>query len=239
VNTRPEFRSDRRTLLRTASAVMGAAALGAAPWLRAAEPEKKPPQKEEDVSPAEDLMREHGALNRILLLYDAGVARIEARKDFPPDVLSSAAGIVRRFIEDYHEKLEEEHLFPRFEKAGKLVDLVHTLKRQHEAGRALARQIEQGATAAALKDPAGRARTVRALRLFIRMYRPHEAREDTILFPALHEIVTPNEYDALGDQFEDQEHKLFGEEGFEKVVAQIAELEKKVGLYELAQFTPP
>jgi len=238
VNTRQEIRSDRRTLLRTASAMVGAAALGAARWLDAAEPEKKK-QEQEDVSPAEDLMREHGALNRILLLYDAGVARIEARKDFPPDVLSSAAGIVRRFIEDYLEKMEEEHLFPRFEKAGKLVDLVHTLKRQHEAGRALTRQIEQGATAAALKDHAGRARTVRALRLFIRMYRPHEAREDTILFPALHEIVTPNEYDALGDQFEDQEHKLFGEEGFEKVVAKIAELEKKVGLYELAQFTPP
>ncbi len=235
-------RPDRRNLFRGATALAATSALGLPRALRAlnaAAPEKKPPQKEEDVSPAEDLMREHGALNRILLLYDEAVTRLESRKDFPPDVLASAAGIVRRFIEQYHEKLEEENLFPRFEKAGKLVDLVQTLKRQHEAGRTLTGHIEAGATVAGLKDAAGRGKTVRSLRLFIRMYRPHEAREDTILFPALHEIVSKHEYDALGEDFENQEHKLFGEDGFEHVVAQIAELEKKVGLYDLAKFTPP
>lgn len=228
---------DRRTLLFSTAAFGAAASLAAPGLLAGAEPKKKR-ESEEEVSPAEDLMREHGALNRILLLYDNALVRFEARQDFPPDVLASAAGIVRRFIEEYHEKLEEQHLFPRFEKAGKLVDLVHTLKRQHEAGRALTAQIERGATLAGLRDAGERSKTLRSLRLFIRMYRPHEAREDTVLFPALHGIVSPNEYDALGEEFENQEHKLFGEDGFEKVVAQIAELEKKVGLYDLAQFTP-
>ena len=37
---------------------------------------------------------------------------------------------------------------------------------------------------------------------------------------------------------EKREHQHFGEDGFEKAVAQVAELEKKVGLYDLAQFTP-
>ena len=229
---------DRRTLLLTAPAALGTAAAWNVPGLFAAAEPKKKQESEEEVSPAEDLMREHGALNRILLLYDAALVRIEARQDFPPDVLAAAAGIVRRFIEEYHEKLEEQHLFPRFEKAGKLVDLVHTLKRQHEAGRALTAQIVYGATLAGLRDAAGRQQTLESLRLFIRMYRPHEAREDTVLFPALHDIVSQHEYDALGEEFEDQEHKLFGQDGFEKVVAQIAELEKKVGLYDLAQFTP-
>jgi hypothetical protein len=35
-----------------------------------------------------------------------------------------------------------------------------------------------------------------------------------------------------------KEDKLFGEEGFFKVVDQVAGLEKKLGIYELAQFTP-
>ncbi|HYR46380.1 MAG TPA: hypothetical protein VER78_05185 [Thermoanaerobaculia bacterium] len=47
------------------------------------------------------------------------------------------------------------------------------------------------------------------------------------------------EYDALGDQFEKKEHDLFGADGFEKVVDDIAGLEKKIGLYDLAGFTPP
>jgi hypothetical protein len=35
-----------------------------------------------------------------------------------------------------------------------------------------------------------------------------------------------------------KEDKLFGEEGFLKEVDQVAGLEKKLGIYELAQFTP-
>jgi len=73
---------------------------------------------------------------------------------------------------------------------------------------------------------------------FIRMYSPHEAREDTVLFPAFRGIVSKNEYDALGEDFEKKEDQLFGEEGFEKMVEKIGGIEKAMGIYELAQFTP-
>lgn len=70
------------------------------------------------------------------------------------------------------------------------------------------------------------------------MYRPHEAREDTVLFPALRTIVSPKELDAMGEQFEDREHALFGKEGFGGIVAEIAKLEETLGIHDLAQFTP-
>ena len=62
-------------------------------------------------------------------------------QDFPAEQVKSSAGIIRRFIEDYHERLEEEFVFPRFEKAGKLMDLVTVLRTQHQAGRALTDRI--------------------------------------------------------------------------------------------------
>ena len=77
-----------------------------------------------------------------------------------------------------------------------------------------------------------------ALRQFVRMYRPHAAREDTVLFPALRRVVSGHEYGALGEQFEDEEHRLFGEDGFEKVVDEVAQLERRLGLDDLARFTP-
>ncbi len=52
------------------------------------------------------------------------------------------------------------------------------------------------------------------------------------------EAVSPEEFDALGDKFEEEEEKLFGKEGFEKMMAQVANLEKALGLYELPQFMP-
>jgi hypothetical protein len=70
------------------------------------------------------------------------------------------------------------------------------------------------------------------------MYRPHAAREDTALFPRLHDIVSAHEYDALGEEFEKIEHARFGEDGFDHMVERIAGLEKALGIYDLAQFTP-
>jgi len=201
---------------------------------------KKPAEKEEqEVTPVEDLMREHGALNRILLIYDEAIARLgRSGADMPPEVLSGAAGIVRSFIEDYHEKLEENFLFPRFRKAGKQVDLVEVLLAQHLAGRNLTDKIRHLATPPLLKEQETRRELSEVLRQFSRMYRPHEAREDTVLFPALKSIVSPHEYAALGEDFEKKEHELFGEDGFEKMVDEIAGLERKLGIYDLSQFTP-
>lgn len=94
------------------------------------------------------------------------------------------------------------------------------------------------AAAGASKDADRRRELLGSVRRFVRMYRPHEAREDTVLFPALHAIVTPREYGALGEEFEGMEHRLFGEDGFEAMVDKVAGFEKSLGIYDLAQFTP-
>ena len=83
-----------------------------------------------------------------------------------------------------------------------------------------------------------RGQVMRSCEAFIRMYRPHEAREDTVLFPALHRIVPAKQLKELGEQFEKEEDKLCGEEGFEKTVDQVAAIEKQLGIYDLSQFTP-
>lgn len=82
----------------------------------------------EEVMPAEDLMREHGVLNRALLVYEEGLRRVQASEEVTPEAFRATATLVRTFIEDYHEKLEEDYLFPAFEKQKKLVDLVAVLR---------------------------------------------------------------------------------------------------------------
>jgi len=231
---------DRREFLVRAG--LGSAALlvpfGSA-FAQQAKPQAGTEKKgEEEVSPTEDLMREHGLLNRILLIYDFSETHLRDNQDFDPAVLASAADIIKRFVEQYHEKLEENYLFPRFQKAGKLTDLVSVLLAQHEAGRTVTSRIQALAKAATLKQAGGRKELADQLHAFIRMYRPHEAREDTVLFPALHQIVSKNEFDSLGEEFEKQEDQLFGEDGFEHMVDKVAGLEKTLGIYNLAQFTP-
>ena len=195
---------------------------------------------EEEVSPAEDLMREHGVLKRVLLIYREGIRRIDAKQELPPDVMSSSPNLIRKFIEDYHEKLEEEYLFPRFRKAGRMVALVDTLEEQHKRGRTLTETIIQlSAAASSAKGSQDALKLKGALQAFVRMYEPNEAREDTELFPEFRKIVPSNEYDALGEDFEKKEHELFGEDGFDRNVAEVAKLEQALGIYDLGQFTPP
>jgi hemerythrin-like domain-containing protein len=213
------------------------AVISVGPPLLAAESGKK--EKEEgEITPTEDLMREHGVLKRVLLIYREITRRLEAREEFAPEALAEAAGIIRRFIEDYHEKLEEDFLFPRFEKAGKHTDLTRVLREQHQAGRRVTDITLHLANAKVVKDKSERQQLGGSLRQFIRMYEPHEAREDTVLFPALRNIVTPHELGALGEDFEKKEHQLFGEDGFEQMVDKVASIEKRLGIYDLAQFTP-
>jgi hemerythrin-like domain-containing protein len=183
-------------------------------------------------------MREHGVLKRVLLIYGEVLRRIDSKQEFPPEALADAARIIRNFVEDYHEKLEEDFLFPRFEKANLLVDLVKVLRAQHQAGRQVTDVTMRFANLQSLKNESERGQLIASMQQFIRMYNPHEAREDTVLFPAFRKIVSPHEFDALGEDFEKKEDELFGEDGFEKVVDKVAGIEQRLGIYDLAQFTP-
>jgi hemerythrin-like domain-containing protein len=224
----------RRRFLKDAVGVGAAIALAARDRRASAKEEKN---EDENVSPTEDLMREHGVLRRILLVYGEVIRRIDANQDVKPDPVAHAAKIVRAFIEDYHERDEEEHIFPRFQKAGKMTELVGVLQQQHQAGRKLTANIQRLATASALASAPNRHELAESMRQFIRMYEPHSAREDTVLFPAFATLISDKELHKLMELFEQKEKALpLGD--FEKMVADVTIIEKSFGIYDLAQFTP-
>jgi len=191
-----------------------------------------------EVSPVEALMRQHGILRRCLLIYDETSQRLDSNRDFDMTVLGRAAEIVRNFIEDYHQKLEEDFLFPRFRKAGRLLDLVELLQTQHRRGRGITEKIRQLAVAATLKKESDRRQLSDHIGSFVRMQRPHEAREDTILFPMFRKLLRGKDYDDLGEQFETLADQKFGENSYDQAVSDVSRLEQQLGIYDLAQFTP-
>ncbi|MCK9377023.1 MAG: hemerythrin domain-containing protein [Syntrophobacterales bacterium] len=227
-------RESRRRFIKSGALLGAAALLGPARVLAAEQGETKTAE----VTPTEDLMKEHGVLRRLLLIYDDMGTRLKEGREAPAEVLKEAIGLIRRFVEYYHEKDEEEYLFTRFNKAGKLVDLVQVLYAQHQAGRQVTTRIEEKLIPARFSQAAERAQLAAYLRAYTRMYRAHAAREDTVLYPAFRSVISPRDFMALGDLFEAKEVKLFGKDGFEKIVIQVADLEKRLGIYELAQFTP-
>ena len=205
--------------------------------LSGCEDKNKEEGEEKEVSPPEDLMQEHGVLKRVLLIYDTCRHHLINQQSFPIESVYNSAAIIRTFIEDYHEMQEEKYIFPRFQKANQLTDLVQILLAQHQAGRGVTDEIMQLSKSSNRTDAENK-RLMELLLMFNTMYSPHEAREDTVLFPAFRKIVSKHEYDSLGEEFEKNEHKLFGEDGFATVVNKVATIEKSLGIYDLAQFTP-
>jgi hemerythrin-like domain-containing protein len=181
-------------------------------------------------------MREHGVLNRILLIYEEATRKLSNNESFDETIIANSASIIRSFIEQYHERNEENQIFPRFHKAGQMIPLVNVLYQQHQAGRRLTDTILQ---LTAISKPSSETRQplIGAMQSFIRMYRPHEAREDTVLFPALRKVVSSNEFESMAEDFEKDERQRFGEDGFQMMVERVANLEKTLGIHDLATFT--
>ncbi|WP_238881843.1 hemerythrin domain-containing protein [Clostridium sp. YIM B02551] len=197
--------------------------------------------KEIEIYPTEDLMREHGVMHRMLLIYNDALKYLSGQKMNSGVIIYSiiynTAMIAQQFIEDYHQRLEEQYVFPKLSSNPKYSELINTLLNQHNAARKLTNNIIYSSTKNTCYFE-NKLQLIRLLSIYINMYDPHSAREDTVIFPAFHEVVNPEEFKELGDLFEKIEEQKFGEDGFKHIVNEVANIEKELGIYNLNQFTP-
>ena len=233
---------DRRTALISLAglAVAGVALTGCASGNDDKE-SKKAEGAEGEVTANEDLMREHGILRRILIIYRETAPKLVANAPgVDAAALAGATQLFQKFGERYHEQLlEEQQIFPRVRKAGgEAAGIVDTLLAQHARGREITAYIvdrtKSGRVGSGDAEP-----LARTLTAFARMYEPHAAREDTLIFPAFKKAVGEKGYDELGDQFEDIERREFGGDGFDMARDQVADFERRLGTSDLASFTAP
>ena len=195
----------------------------------------------QEVTATEDLMREHGVLRRIMVVYRETVPVLRATPAaLDAGAIAAAAELFRTFGEAYHEALlEEQHLFPGLRKAGgEAGALVDTLTAQHRRGREITAFVrakcQAGKVAAADAEP-----LARALDGFVRMYAAHTAFEDTIVFPAWKKTLSQKQLDEAGEQFEEIERQQFKGDGFDMAAAEISRIEQRLGLHDVARFTAP
>jgi hemerythrin-like domain-containing protein len=224
----------RRTLLRLTGAAAAALALPAAAQPGTARRREDPPG-----SPADDMMHGQGLLERVLLVYEESARRIAAGdQPVQPEIIGDAAQIVRGYLEDRHQKIEEKYVFPRFERSASKehADLVQVLREQHDAGRRLTDRILKLAQTH-LDDPVSRTQMQAYLRDAVRMQRPHESREDSVLFPAFRKLVTAAEYRDLGAELRKTDERTAAG-GLDMMVEKVSSLERQLGVYDLSKFTP-
>ena len=195
----------------------------------------------EEVSAVEDLMREHGILRRALMVYQESMVRLrQDAASVPAEALEKTAKLFRVFGEDYHEqRLEEAYIIPMIKKVqGPVAIYADVLVAQHARGREITDyllSVTQGDRIATNQVDS----VTKALESFVRMYDHHAAVEDTVIFPAWKKLTGEQEYNELGEKFEELEHEIFGEDGFESALRRMEEIESSLGLTNLEMFTAP
>ena len=226
----------RRALLAGTAGVVGLAiGAGATEAANALTRSSGPDTGPHVASPGEELMVEHGVLKRVLLAYRAIGDRLAAGDTPPVGAVADAANIVSSFIESFHEGLEEAYVFPRVR--ADHPDLIETLLVQHDKGRHLTRTITQLA-ADGLTTAKSRSQLALAVAAFVRMYEPHEAWEDTVVFPALRSSSTQRTLDLLAERFAELENRQFGDAALTTVLDRVTGVEQQLGIADLSHFTP-
>lgn len=188
---------------------------------------------EEVVTAIEDLMREHGVLNRLLLIYEEFIRRMENNIQFNHYLIVLTAYIIRKFVEDHHEKTEENYVFPVLLKKNICTQIIEQLKMEHTIGRKLTDMI----FILSFNFPKEKEKLISTIKQFITMYRYHETREDTEVFFEFRKLYDNKQYELLSDIFEEDEKKVLGNNGFEKYFNAVKQIEKHLDIHNLQKIT--
>jgi hemerythrin-like domain-containing protein len=191
---------------------------------------KQPP------TPGEALMTEHGLFTRLLVAYRTAADQFATGSTPPVGAIVDAAQVIQDYIHSFHEGLEEAYVFPRVR--DQHADLIRTLLIQHDRGRHLTAAISTANTLD-LTQPAPRESLRGQLTAFARMYEPHEAREDTVVYPALRDALSQPQLDLLAERFADLENQLYGDAALRQYLDRVSGVEQQLGIADLSVFTAP
>jgi hemerythrin-like domain-containing protein len=164
----------------------------------------------------EDLMNEHGLLNRILIIMDEYLTfdKVKQKNNMPK--IKKCIEIIKEFIEDFHEQMEEKYVFPHF--TGKWRKLIDLLIQQHKESRLLTSSILKNI------DNNDLDLLIQNLQSFVKMYRLHSAREDTIVFRKLRKFVSPAEFANISKIMDEEEDEKFGKHAYDNILKTILSL---------------
>ncbi len=153
--------------------------------------------------PTQVLKDEHELILQALDALEQKISALE--RGAPPDqaYFEKAVDFIRTFADRCHHGKEENLLFRTMVnrgfplQGGPIAVMLH----EHDVGRAFVRGLAE-ATAQVATDPAAAQRIIENGRGYIQLLRAHIDKENTILFPMADHVLSPEDQEHLGKEFE-------------------------------------
>jgi hemerythrin-like domain-containing protein/uncharacterized protein (DUF2249 family) len=175
--------------------------------------------------PTQILKDEHALILEALDSIERKLSALEAGEPLDRVYFEKAVQFLRTFADRCHHGKEEnllfktmvDHGFPR--QAGPIAVMLY----EHETGRSFIRGIAEGAAAVG-SDPGAAKRIVENGRGYIELLRSHINKENNILFPMADNVLTAEDQERLGEEFERFESEETGTDVHEAMLKLLDEL---------------
>ena len=174
----------------------------------------------------EDLMKEHALVTRILIIYDKCVEILSESPILSTiSIVKQTAQIVRNFVENYHEYIEETYIFPLFSNDKKYDILIKELIHQHTISREITSSIITD-----IENIENIKNVIDNIKKFNKIYVAHINVEDLSLIKNVRSHISEDEFIKLSKKFDEIEDEKLGKHGFKKILKELILIEHKLGI---------
>lgn len=153
--------------------------------------------------PTQLLRDEHALILEALDAIERKVSALEAGAAPDRAYFEKAVQFLRTFADQCHHGKEENLLFKIMVDRGfpRQAGPIAVMSYEHDTGRSFIRGMTEGAAALGT-DPGAAKRIVENGREYISLLRSHINKENNILFPMADNVLTPEDQERLGKEFE-------------------------------------
>jgi hemerythrin-like domain-containing protein len=153
--------------------------------------------------PTQVLKDEHALILEALDAIERKVAALEAGAAPDRAYFEKAVQFLRTFADQCHHGKEENLLFKTMVDRGfpRQAGPIAVMLSEHETGRSFIRGLAEGAAAVGT-DPYAAKRIVENGRGYVGLLRAHIDKENHILFPMADNVLSPEDQEHLGKEFE-------------------------------------
>ncbi len=158
----------------------------------------------------EALEEEHRTIQRAVAAAAVLAERLESAGPGEPGAIDDVIRFFRVFGDECHHAKEDRFLFPLLELKGvpSRGCPLGALKKEHEKGRELLRELEAGRDAYSASGGSQREGVLGPLRGLVDLYPTHIWKEDYLLMPLAEKLLSEEEQERLNEQFDGVEGAL-------------------------------
>jgi hemerythrin-like domain-containing protein len=190
-----------------------------------------------NVSAPEALSREHAMLTRLLLAIDNVVNNALEDRNTDLSPINSAARVIDNVVASHHMVFEEQSVYPRMEQIDYLSSLTETLEGQHDDARVVNDLVLELTKSGKIKGQSELDELTLLTKSFKDMITAHAAWEETIIFPAMYDLLPERDMNDFNRKFMEAEKKLLDGKGPEELYRELDTIEEAAGTHDLAMYT--